>query len=220
MKRRIISVVGKPGAGKGTKLKRFLEGRDGYTVVDIGKTLREEVKKDTDLGKMAKKYMDDGKLLPDYIAVNLAINQIKLNQTTNIILDSFPRNVEQAEAVVEFGCNIDRVVNVDISDSEMLARAKERVVCSKCGEAYSSVNKIKKPKVAGVCDKCGGKISKRSDDNEIVARKRLEVYNKETEPTLSFLRRCGVEVIKISGETFELTDEFVKAMTEFPEESV
>lgn len=213
--RRIISITGKPGAGKGTRLSRFLEKEKGnYTVIAVGNMLRKEVENNTELGIQAKAYMDAGKLVPDYIVVNLVLDKIKENQQKNIILDAFPRTEIQAEDILEFGCNIDRVINIDISDEEVIRRARERIVCEKCGEAYT-LGEYKKPKKEEVCDRCGGKVSRRSDDEEDVVKKRLEIYRNETEPVLSFLKRCGVEVRNISGESFELTAEFKRAMTEF-----
>lgn len=212
--RRIISITGKPGAGKGTRLSRFLEGKDDYTVISVGNMLRKEVENNTKLGMQVKAFMDSGKLVPDYIAVNLVLEKIKGNPQRNIILDAFPRTEAQAKDILEFGFTIDRVVNIEISDEEVIRRAKERIVCEKCGEAYT-IGEYKKPKKEGVCDRCGGKVIRRSDDNDNVARRRLEVYKKETEPTLEFLKGCGVEFSNVSGETFELTEEFIKAMTVF-----
>lgn len=212
--RRIISITGKPNAGKGTRLSKFLEGKNNYTVISVGNMLRKEIENNTKLGMLVKTFMDAGKLVPDYIVVNLVIEKIKENPHRSIILDAFPRTEIQADDILEFGFNIDRVINIDISDEEVIRRARERIVCEKCGEAYT-LSEYKKPKKEWVCDNCGEKLNRRNDDKEDVIKKRLEIYKKETEPTLNFLKRCGVEVIDISGESFELTEDFNQAMMVF-----
>ena len=196
--RKIISLLGKPCAGKGTRLRKFLEGKeDQYMVVSCGDVLRKEVEKETLLGKQAKHYMDAGKLIPDYIIINLVLDQIrKAPKDMSLILDGFPRTAEQAESALECKMGITHVVNLKISDADAITRSKVRVVCKNCGESYTE-NAFKKPKKEGVCDRCGGKLVKRSDDKPEIIKERLEVFNRDTAPAIEIIKRSGVEYTEI-----------------------
>lgn len=195
--RKIISLLGKPCAGKGTWLRQFLEGKeDQYKVVSCGDVLRQEAEKETILGKQAKHYMDAGKLIPDYIIINLVLDQIrKTPEDMSLILDGFPRTKEQADAALECQMGITHVVNLKVSDDEAMARSAIRVICSKCGETYTT-GAFKKPKKEGVCDKCGTKLIKRSDDKPEVMKKRLEVFNRDTVPAIERMKASGVEYLE------------------------
>lgn len=198
--RKIISLLGKPCAGKGTRLRQFLEGKeDQYIYVSFGDVLRKEVEAETVLGKQAKIYMDAGKLIPDYIIVNIALAQIRnAPEDKPIILDGFPRTMEQAEAALECRMGITHVVNLKISDKDAIARSESRIVCKNCGESYTK-NAYKKPKKAEVCDKCGGKLVKRNDDKPEIIKERLEIFNRDTAPAIKRMKESGVEYLEVEA---------------------
>jgi len=196
--RKIISLLGKPCAGKGTLLRRFLEGKeDQYICVSFGDALRKEVEKETILGQQAKIYMEAGKLIPDYIIINIALGQIrKAPENMSLILDGFPRTADQAEAAVEAKMGITHVVNVKISDEEAIARSANRVVCPECGESYT-LNEYKKPKKEGIWDRCGVKLVRRSDDKPEIIKERLESFNNYTIPAIKRMKDSGVEYLEV-----------------------
>lgn len=198
--RKIISLLGKPCAGKGTRLRQFLEGKeDQYICVSFGDVLRKEVEKETILGKQAKIYMDAGKLIPDYIIVNIALDQIrKAPEDKPIILDGFPRTLEQAEAALECHMGITHVVHLKISDEEAMARSKVRIVCKNCGESYTK-NAFKDPKIEGICDKCGSELVRRNDDKPEIIKERLEIFNRDTAPAIQRMKESGVEYLEIEA---------------------
>ncbi len=198
--RKIISLLGKPCAGKGTRLRQFLEGKEEqYMVVSCGEALREEVENETILGRQAKHYMDAGKLIPDYIIINLVLNQIrKAPEDVSLILDGFPRTLEQAEAALECEMGITHVVNLVVSDAEAISRSESRIICKKCGESYTQ-KMFKMPKKEGICDKCGGKLVKRSDDKPEIIEERLKIFNIYTAPAIDRMKASGVEYLEIES---------------------
>lgn len=198
--RKIISLLGKPCAGKGTRLSKFLEENGNqYTVVSFGDALRKEVANKTTLGRQAEYYMEAGKLIPDYIIINMVLEQIrKAPEDKSIILDGFPRTLGQAEAAIECEMGIKQVVHLKISDETVLKRSASRIVCQKCGESYT-MNSYKKPKKEGVCDKCGGTLIRRNDDSPEVVKERLETYHRETEPVFERLAKSGVDILEVDS---------------------
>ena len=141
--------------------------------------------------------MDAGKLVPDSIIIEMMAGKIK-NSNKTVFLDGFPRTVGQAEAMLKAGIIPDIVIEFDVDDEVVIQRAKDRLVCSNCGEPYTT-NEFKRPNVEGVCDICGGKLARRKDDEEAVVRSRLEVYRNETYPVLQFLKKQGVDINTIDG---------------------
>lgn len=198
--RKIISLLGKPCAGKGTRLRQFLEGKeDQYMVVSCGDVLRQEVEKETILGQQAKHYMDEGKLIPDYIIINLVLDQIrKAPEDISLILDGFPRTVEQAEAALECKMGITHVVDLVVSDAEAISRSEGRLVCKCCGEGYTK-NAFKMPKKEGICDKCGAELVKRIDDKPEIIKERLRIFNRDTAPAIERMKASGVEYLEIDS---------------------
>ena len=183
---KVIVLFGKPGAGKGTRLSEFLKGReDQYDVLSVGNLLRKARKEQTELGKRAESYMDAGKLVPDDIINAIVIEGLK-NAEKPIFTDGFPRTVAQAEAMLNAGIYPAIVIEFWVDDEVVVERSRNRIVCESCGEPYT-LSSFKPPKVEGVCDKCGGKLIRRSDDDEDVVRKRLEVYQNETYPVKQVL---------------------------------
>ena len=199
---KVIVLFGKPGAGKGTRLSEFLKGKeDQYDVLSVGNLLRKARKEQTELGKRAESYMDAGKLVPDDI-INAIVIEGLINAEKPIFTDGFPRTVAQAEAMLQAGIYPAIVIEFWVDDDVVVERSRNRIVCESCGEPYTLSN-FKPPKVEGICDKCGGKLIRRSDDEEDVVRKRLEVYQNETYPVKKVLVDEEVIVATINNSDAE-----------------
>jgi len=187
----ILVFLGPPGAGKGTQAK-LLSQRMEFLHLSTGDLLREAVKNQTPLGKKAKEYMDRGELVPDGLIVQLI--EETMPKDGNVILDGFPRTVNQALALEEMlkgkGEKISKVLFFNVPDEVIIDRLSGRRVCSKCGAVYHV--KYNPPKVEGVCDLCGGNLMQRDDDKEEVVKKRLEVYRKQTQPLIEFYQDRGI----------------------------
>jgi len=187
----ILVFLGPPGAGKGTQAK-LLSQRMGFLHLSTGDLLREAVKNQTPLGKKAKEYMDRGELVPDGLIVQLI--EETMPKDGNVILDGFPRTVNQALALEEMlkvkGEKISKVLFFNVPDEVIIDRLSGRRVCSKCGAVYHV--KYNPPKVEGMCDLCGGSLVQRDDDREEVVKKRLEVYRKQTQPLIEFYQDRGI----------------------------
>ena len=193
----VIVLFGKPGAGKGTRLSEFLEGREEqFEVLSVGNLLRKARKDQTELGKKASYYMDAGLLVPDDIINAIAIEGLK-SAKKPIFTDGFPRTVAQAEAMLRAGIS-PLVIEFYVDDEVVLERSRTRIVCPVCGETYT-LNDFKPPKEVGICDKCSAFLMKRPDDDENVVRNRLEVYEKETYPVLHFLETLGFRIFTIDN---------------------
>ena len=194
----ILVFLGPPGAGKGTQAK-LLSQRMRFLHLSTGDLLREAVKNQTPLGKKAKEYMDRGELVPDELIVQLI--EETMPKDGNVILDGFPRTVNQALALEEMlkgkGEKISKVLFFDVPDEVIIDRLSGRRVCSKCGAVYHV--KYNPPKVEGVCDLCGGSLMQRDDDKEEVVKKRLEVYRKQTQPLIEFYQDRGI-IYKLDAE--------------------
>ena len=192
--------VGPPGAGKGTQAT-MLEEELGLKQVSSGDLFRENLKNQTELGLLAKSYMDRGELVPD----NVTISMIKERLTRpdcekGAILDGFPRTLEQAKALdgmlTSQGSKIDLVPALTVPDEELMGRLTGRRVCRSCGATYHML--FMPPRAEGVCDKCGGELYQRDDDSEATVRNRLEVYRNQTEPLIGYYDQAGV-VARIDG---------------------
>jgi len=207
----ILVFLGPPGAGKGTQAK-LLSQRMGFLHLSTGDLLREAVKNQTPLGKKAKEYMDRGELVPDELIVQLI--EETMPKDGNVILDGFPRTVNQALALEEMlkgkGEKILKVLFFDVPDEVIVDRLSGRRVCSKCGAVYHV--KYNPPKVEGVCDLCGGTLVQRDDDKEEVVRKRLEVYRKQTQPLIEFYQEKGIIYKLDAGKGVEELFEEVKGL--------
>jgi Adenylate kinase and related kinases len=207
----ILVFLGPPGAGKGTQAK-LLSQRMGFLHLSTGDLLREAVKNQTPLGKKAKEYMDRGELVPDELIIQLI--EETMPKDGNVILDGFPRTVNQALALEEMlrvkGEKISKVLFFDVPDEVIINRLSGRRVCSKCGAVYHV--KYNPPKVEGVCDLCGGTLVQREDDKEEVVRKRLEVYRKQTQPLIEFYQERGIIYKLDAGKGVEELFEEVKGL--------
>jgi len=188
-----------------------LEGQtERFEVLSVGNLLRKAKKEQTELGKKAEVYMDMGKLVPHEIVDAIVFEEIK-KAKKDVIIDGYPRSVAQAEAMLSAGIRPDKVINIYVDDEVVMQRAKDRVVCECCGEPYTT-NNFNPPKVEGVCDKCGGKLIRRKDDDEEdVVRKRLEVYNKETHPVLEVFEHENITVFTIDNTQDDSSEKFEKA---------
>lgn len=207
----ILVFLGPPGAGKGTQAK-LLSQRMGFLHIATGDLLREAVKNQTPLGKRAKEYMDRGELVPDELIVQLI--EETMPKDGNVILDGFPRTVNQALALEEMlkgkGEKISKVLFFDVPDEVIIDRLSGRRVCSKCGAVYHV--KYNTPKVEGICDLCGGSLVQRDDDREEVVKKRLEVYRKQTQPLIEFYQDRSIIYRLDAGKGVEELFEEVKGL--------
>jgi adenylate kinase len=196
-----LILLGPPGAGKGTQAK-LLEDKKGFKQLSTGDMLRGAVAAGTEMGRKAKEVMDKGQLVSDDIVISIISERLdQPDVKKGFILDGFPRNTAQAEALdrmlEEKGLKLDAVIEMKVDDEELVKRIAGRYTCAKCGKGYHDA--FEKPKVAGVCDVCGStEFVRRADDNEKTVRDRLVVYNKQTAPLVDYYGRTGV-LHKVNG---------------------
>lgn len=188
-----LVILGPPGAGKGTQANEIVE-RYNIPHISTGDILRENIKKGTDLGLEAKKYMDQGNLVPDTLVLDLIQERISRADTKDgFLLDGFPRNVSQATSLDaeldKLGIKLDKVINIIVDPKKLIERATSRRVCPTCGETYNIV--AKPPKVEGKCDKDGSDLIIRSDDTEETVSRRIEVYTEQTSPLIDYYKAQG-----------------------------
>ena len=184
-----IIMLGAPGSGKGTIGTEIC---DEFNLVHVatGDIFREEMKNQTELGKKAEEYISQGKLVPDEVTVGMV--KSKLDKLENVLLDGFPRTIDQAKALEEYlkekGKEITAVIDLEVPDKDIIKRTSSRVICSnkECGASYNTV--FMPPKVEGICDRCGSALTKRKDDNPETIKERLDVYHKNTEPLINFYK--------------------------------
>jgi len=188
-----LVLLGPPGAGKGTQAKRLAE-RLALAHISTGDILRQNVKDGTELGKQAKGIMEKGLLVPDDLVASMLdrrLNQPDIKK--GFILDGYPRNLAQAKTLDEVlkrkNIGVELVVYLDTSDQVVVKRLTGRLVCSKCGANFHTVNMP--PKIKGVCDNCRGALYQRSDDNEETVLKRLQVYKNEVASLMDYYRQAG-----------------------------
>ncbi|MBL8907972.1 MAG: adenylate kinase [Rhizobiales bacterium] len=189
-----LILLGPPGAGKGTQAKN-LEERRGLKQLSTGEMLRAAVAAGSEIGRKAKAIMDRGELVSDDIVVSIIAD--RLNQpdvAKGFILDGFPRNTAQAEALDRMlrskNLKIDAVIEMKVNDEALIERITGRYTCAKCGKGYH--DRFERPKQEGTCDVCGShEFIRRPDDNEATVRDRLEVYNRQTAPLIDYYGRKG-----------------------------
>jgi adenylate kinase len=196
-----VIFLGAPGAGKGTQARRLAVG-SGVPQVATGDMLREAVAGGTPLGREAKRYMDQGALVPDEVVIGLVDERLsRPDAGAGYVLDGFPRTVAQAEALDALlrrrGQELDRVVFFDVSRDELLRRLTGRRICRQCGAGFHLVSAP--PKTEGRCDQCGGELYQRDDDAEDTVVRRLDVYQNQTAPLLDYYRRRGL-LVRVAGE--------------------
>lgn len=189
-----IVLLGAPGAGKGTQAVRLAEGLK-IPHVSTGDIFRKNIKERTPIGVEAKSYIDKGQLVPDEVTIKIVKARLEEADCANgYLLDGFPRNVKQAKALDEFS-SVDKVVNIDVPLHKLMRRITGRRVCGKCGESYHVDYLGGKTG----CDKCGGDLVQRADDNEETVKSRLDVYVEQTAPLVDYYEKRGV-LVNIDGD--------------------
>lgn len=206
-------LLGPPGAGKGTQADRIVE-KYNIPHISTGDIFRENIKNGTELGMKAQEYMNKGELVPDDLVIEIATDRLlKDDCKDGFLLDGFPRTVYQAEKLDEFltahGQKLDKVLDLEVGEDILIARLTGRRVCKNCGASYHVVNVP--PAVEGICDKCGGPLFQRKDDNEETAKNRISVYNKETAPLVDYYEKAGC-LAKIDGAA-SLEDSFAEIVS-------
>lgn len=196
-----IILLGGPGAGKGTQ-GELMAAWLPLPRVSSGDLFRENLTKETELGKQAKAFMERGELVPDAITIGMVADRIaKADCANGVVFDGFPRTVGQAQALDEqlarMGRKVNVTLNIQVAEETLLARLAGRWTCSQCGAMY---HKLFSPeKVKGLCDKCGGALYQREDDNPTTQARRIRVYQEQTAPLIEYYRRSGV-LVDIDGE--------------------
>jgi len=197
-----IIFMGPPGSGKGTYSSRIGAQKE-WAHISTGDMLRAEIKNESELGTEAKKYMDEGKLVPDELIINMLKNRIEQDDCkSGFILDGFPRTIPQAESL-ETVTKMDVVINLAVPEHVIIGKILARRTCEKCGNIYNIAditfgpnNEYRmpplSPKVEGICDKCGGKLVSRSDETEEIIKNRLKIYKEQTEPLVNFYKEKGL----------------------------
>ena len=192
-----LILLGAPGAGKGTQAEIICK-KLNIPTISTGNILREAIRNETELGILAKSYMDGGNLVPDAVVVGIVSERIHAEDCKNgFILDGMPRTLAQAKALDELGVEIDVVLSIEVEDSAIEKRMGGRRVCESCGASYHIEHK--KPLRDGVCDSCGGKLILRADDVPETVHARLEVYHEQTEPLVEFYEAKGI-LKRIDGD--------------------
>jgi adenylate kinase len=189
-----LILLGPPGSGKGTQAHMMVE-RYHIPQISTGDILRAAVKSETPLGIEAKRYMEQGELVPDELVVSIIRDRLKaIDCNGGFILDGFPRTLPQAEALDTtlkgMEREIDHVLNIEVERDELIRRLTGRRTCRSCGVMYHII--LDPPKSDGLCDKCGGELYQRDDDKQETIRARLQVYEKQTAPLIDYYRERGL----------------------------
>ncbi len=200
-----LVLLGPPGSGKGTQAK-VLSEKYQIPHVSTGDMLREEVRRETSLGKRAKEIMDRGELLPDEVMAAMILKRLDQEDCARgVILDGYPRTVEQAQVLdgilAELGRTLERVILVDVPDEEIVRRLGGRRSCPQCGRVYHVVHNP--PKDGKTCDECGVPLVQRDDDREEVIRERLRQYHDKTAPLIEFYSNRGLLVAVDGSRSME-----------------
>ncbi len=188
-----IIMLGAPGSGKGT-IGAEICNKYNLSHLATGDIFRDEIKNQTELGKKAEEYISQGTLVPD--EVTIAMVEGKLDKLDGVLLDGFPRTIDQAEALKSYlnskGKKLTSVIDLQVPDEDLVKRTSSRVICSNkdCGASFNTI--FMPPKVEGICDKCGSPLIKRKDDNPDTIRDRLGVYHKNTEPLIDYYKKEGL----------------------------
>ncbi|MCI2256733.1 adenylate kinase [Domibacillus sp. PGB-M46] len=213
-----LVLMGLPGAGKGTQAEKIVE-KYGVPHISTGDMFRAAMKDETELGLKAKSFMDKGELVPDEVTIGIVNERLaKADCEKGFLLDGFPRTVAQAEALEDilFGLNrkIDYVINVEVDQDILMARLTGRRICKACGATYHL--EFNPPAKEDTCDRCGGELYQRADDNAETVQNRLDVNVKQTAPLLAFYGEKGY-LKNINGQqdinvVFENIDELLKGL--------
>jgi adenylate kinase len=197
-------IFGAPGSGKGTYASR-LQFKLGIDVIAMGDIFREIMKEDSSLGKKVKGYVEKGLLVPDDVVIEVLKQRLaKTRPEKGFILDGYPRTLDQAKALENI-TKIDAIIQLTVPDWIIIERLSTRRICRNCGEVYNI--RYLKPKRDMVCDKCGGPLYQRSDDTPEVIKRRIEVYERQTQPLLQYYKEKGVPFIEFKCEKLDVPPE-------------
>jgi adenylate kinase len=197
----ILILLGPPGAGKGTQATLVSQGA-GVAHVATGDLFRENIRNQTELGMQAKAFVDRGALVPDELTVRMLLDRLDRPDTQKgVLLDGFPRTVDQAraldEALKERSQAVDQVLYINVGEEEVVRRLAGRWTCRQCGAVYHQV--FSPPKQPGRCDQCGGELYQRDDDKPETVRNRLTVFNQQTAPLIDYYKKQG-KLLEVNGE--------------------
>ena len=203
--------LGAPGAGKGTQAE-IIAAELKIPTISTGNIIREALANGTEMGLKAKSFIEAGKLVPDDVVIGIIKDRLAADDCNGgFILDGFPRTIPQAEALDKMGVIIDKVVDIDVPDENIVNRMSGRRVCKACGSSYHIENK--KPRVEGVCDACGGELQIRKDDAPETVFDRLNVYHEQTEPLKDYYAKCGkLRSVEGTAPIKEITASILKVL--------
>lgn len=202
----LCTILGAPGAGKGTQAL-FLKEKLGVPIIATGNLLRDAMKAENELGKSIKEYMNTGHLVPDDLIVDLVSKRLKDDDCKNgAILDGFPRTLAQAERIDKV-MPIDLAISIEVSDDEIISRLTGREICTKCQATYHV--EYNPTAVPGICDRCGAKTTRRTDDDKEIVKERLSVYHHDTEPVKKYYERQNKLKIVVGQKKVEDTQRLV-----------
>ena len=206
-----LILLGAPGAGKGTQAE-ILSDTLGIPIISTGNILKQAIREGTPLGLEAVSYMNEGKLVPDATIIGILKDRLSNPDCENgYILDGVPRTEVQADALHEMGVEVTNVISLEVPDEMIEARMTGRVICSVCGSSFHLITK--KPEREGVCDRCGGVLVTRKDDNPETVRTRLLTYHETTEPLKDYYAERGLLVlVDGTGEVRDITDRILSAL--------
>ena len=209
--------LGPPGAGKGTQ-SDFIVEKFGIPHISTGDMFRAAIKEGTEAGKLAQSYIDKGALCPDDVTIRIVKERLSEDDCKKgFLLDGFPRTIAQAEALKnilsELNIPLQAVLNLELADEKIIDRIVGRRICKECGQSYHIHNNPSR--IEGKCDKCGGELYIRKDDNEIAIKTRLEAYEKQTFPLIDFYKKEGIlvnidadrDINKVSQDIYEVLKE-------------
>jgi adenylate kinase len=201
-------IFGAPGAGKGTYSSR-LQAQLGLEVISMGDIFRESLKKDTELGRKVESYVEKGLLVPNDIVIDVLRQHLsEIPEGKGFLLDGYPRTVEQAE-ILEKITRIDVIILLVVPEWIIVERLSTRRICRNCGEVYNV--RFLKPKIEGICDKCGGPLYQRADDTEEVIKNRIRIYEEQTQPIVKLFKKEKIPFVEARCETLDAPpDKIVK----------
>lgn len=208
-------IMGAPGAGKGTYADT-IKKHFGIPHISTGEIFRDAIASDSELGRLAKKFIDKGNLVPDEVTNEIVKKRLKEEDCSEgFLFDGYPRTIAQAEAfdkmLKELNIKLDVVVNIDVKDEVIISRIINRRLCPSCGRGYNLVSL--QPKIEGVCDDCGTTLYQRKDDNEETIKSRLEVYNRQTKPLIEYYENQNLLLqIDGDGKISEVADKIIAGM--------
>ncbi len=198
-----LILLAAPGAGKGTQAEKLSE-HFGIPTISTGAILRHNIQEGTELGKIAKQYIDGGNLIPDDVMIRVMQERLSREDCEKgFILDGFPRTLTQAEALDASDIGIDVVLNLEVKDEDIISRLSGRLECKECASTFHK--EFRKPKAEGVCDNCGGELVTRADDKPETVKSRLSVYHSQTEPLLNYYIEKGLLKTAVGQDAIEDT---------------